>query len=143
MSRVKAIVTYKREPITLSLCHPSTHDHNSLPNGFLFSPLLLPSKSLNHSLLAPSMDSDKDNLMHGGPESQFGGSFICHTANRINSRGYWLGENPLAFSVPLFLIQVFIIFIFTRFSHVILKPFGQPSFVSQILVSLFFYHFLS
>ncbi|CAI8596935.1 unnamed protein product [Vicia faba] len=79
------------------------------------------------------MDSNKDNHMNDGTESQFGGSFICHTANRINSRGYWLGENPLAFSVPLFLIQVFIIFIFTRFSHLILKPFGQPSFVSQIL----------
>ncbi|KAI5408489.1 hypothetical protein KIW84_054365, partial [Lathyrus oleraceus] len=137
MFRVKAIVTYKREPITLSLCHPSTHDHHSLPNGFLFFPLFLPSKSLNHSLLVPSMDSDKDNPMPDGTESQFGGSFVCHAVNRINSRGYWFGENPLAFAVPLFLIQVFIIFIFTRFSYLILKPFGQPSFVSQILVSFF------
>jgi len=71
-----------------------------------------------------------------GTESQFGGSFICHTVNHINSRGYWLGENPLAFSVPLFLIQVFLMFIFTQLSYLILRPFGQSCFVSQILVSL-------
>lgn len=142
--QMKAMVTYKREPITVSLhlIHPTSQF--SSPNGFcvIFHSLpSFPSKSLNHTLfLAPSMmELGQDNLISNsapdGTESQFGGSFVCHTVNHINSRGYWFGDNPLEFSVPLFMIQIFLMFIFTRFSCLILKPFGQPSFVSNILVS--------
>ncbi|KAJ1381266.1 hypothetical protein SESBI_45297, partial [Sesbania bispinosa] len=95
--------------------------------------------SLNHSYAAPSMEAGQDkliqNALHVATEShpQFGGSFICHTINHINSRGRWLGDDPLDFSVPLFLLQLFLMFIFTRLIYLILKPFGQPSFVSHIL----------
>jgi len=65
------------------------------------------------------------------------GSFICHsTVNQINSKGIWFGDDPLAYYLPVFLLQVFLMFIFSRFIHLILNPSGQPSFVSQIIVSM-------
>ncbi|KAK7289904.1 hypothetical protein RIF29_03931 [Crotalaria pallida] len=64
---------------------------------------------------------------------QFGESFICQSIHKINSRGIFSGDDPLAFSLPLFLLQLFLMFIFTRLIYLILKPFGQPFFVSQIL----------
>ncbi|KAJ8768749.1 hypothetical protein K2173_023653 [Erythroxylum novogranatense] len=62
--------------------------------------------------------------------------FLCHGVGRINSRGLWLGDDPLSFSFPLLLLQLSLISIFTRFIYVLLKPFGQPSIVSQILGGL-------
>ncbi|KAH1159711.1 hypothetical protein AAZX31_11G188800 [Glycine max] len=65
------------------------------------------------------------------------GSFICHsTVNQINSKGIWFGDDPLAYYLPVFLLQVFLMFIFSRFIHLILNPSGQPSFVSQIIGGL-------
>lgn len=62
-------------------------------------------------------------------------SYICHAIDHINSSGLWFGDDPLAFSVPLLLLQLSLISIFTRSISFLLKPFGQPSIVSQILVS--------
>ncbi|KAG5124821.1 hypothetical protein JHK82_031558 [Glycine max] len=51
------------------------------------------------------------------------GSFICHsTVNQINSKGIWFGDDPLAYYLPVFLLQVFLMFIFSRFIHLILNP---------------------
>ncbi|XP_065880600.1 cation/H(+) antiporter 15-like [Euphorbia lathyris] len=62
-----------------------------------------------------------------------GSAFVCEVVGRVNSKGIWLGDDPLSFSVPLLLLQLSIISIFTRFIYVFLKPFGQPSIVSQII----------
>ncbi|TKY47214.1 Cation/H(+) antiporter 15 [Spatholobus suberectus] len=86
------------------------------------------------------MEVGQDNLIHNvmhvetKVDTSFGRPFICHnTINQINSKGIWFGDDPLAYSLPLFLFQLFLMFIFTRFIYLILKPFCQPSFVSQIL----------
>ncbi|RDX74224.1 Cation/H(+) antiporter 15, partial [Mucuna pruriens] len=95
--------------------------------------------SRNHSHVAPSMEVGQDNLfqnvMHVGTEVDwFGRTFICHsTINQINSRGIWFGDEPIEYSLPLFLLQLFLMFIFTHLIYLILKPFGQSSFVSHIL----------
>ncbi|XP_027337486.1 cation/H(+) antiporter 15-like [Abrus precatorius] len=80
--------------------------------------------NLNHNVMHVATDQ---------PDMQFEGSFICETVERINSNGLWFGDDPLAYSVPLFLLQLLLMFIFTHFISLVLKPFGQPSFVSQIL----------
>lgn len=54
-------------------------------------------------------------------------SYICHALDHINSSGLWFGDDPLAFSVPLLLLQLSLISIFTRSIYFLLKPFGQPS----------------
>ncbi|XP_062086692.1 cation/H(+) antiporter 15-like [Humulus lupulus] len=60
-------------------------------------------------------------------------SYICHLVDQINSGGIWFGDDPLAFSVPLLLLQLSLVSIFTRSIYFVLKPFGQPLIVSQIL----------
>ncbi|XP_057487720.1 cation/H(+) antiporter 15-like [Actinidia eriantha] len=61
-------------------------------------------------------------------------SYVCRNVFEINSRGIWLGDNPLDYSLPSLMLQLSLISIITRFVYVALKPFGQPSIVSQILV---------
>ncbi|GFZ19939.1 cation/hydrogen exchanger 14 [Actinidia rufa] len=60
-------------------------------------------------------------------------SYVCRNVFEINSRGIWLGDNPLDYSLPSLMLQLSLISIITRFVYVALKPFGQPSIVSQIL----------
>ncbi|XP_059659847.1 cation/H(+) antiporter 15-like [Cornus florida] len=60
-------------------------------------------------------------------------TYACDYMNKINSRGMWLGDNPLDFSLPCLLLQLSLISIITRSIYIILKPFGQPLIVSQIL----------
>lgn len=62
-----------------------------------------------------------------------GGSRTCHNMNMISSRGIWVGDDPFVFSFPLLLLQLSLISIITRSIYLILKPFGQPLIVSQIL----------
>uniref|UniRef100_A0A7N0THH4 Cation/H+ exchanger domain-containing protein n=1 Tax=Kalanchoe fedtschenkoi TaxID=63787 RepID=A0A7N0THH4_KALFE len=59
--------------------------------------------------------------------------FVCHSVDQINSKGIFYGDDPLIFSLPLLLMQLSLISIITRIAYAILKPFGQPMIVSQIL----------
>lgn len=63
-------------------------------------------------------------------------SYLCHFVNQINSRGVLSHDDPLSYSVPLLLLQLSLISIITRVVQFLLKPFGQPFIVSQIIVSL-------
>lgn len=71
---------------------------------------------------------------HGG-EDGIEVTYTCQLVSAINSRGFWFGDDPFAFSVPLLLLQLSLISLFTRSVHHLLKRFSQPSIVSQILVS--------
>ncbi|KAJ7964272.1 Cation/H(+) antiporter 15 [Quillaja saponaria] len=85
------------------------------------------------------METGEDKLiqetLHAGmgESMDIGDSYVCHVVHQINSRGLWFGDDPLTFSFPLLLLQLFLISISTRSIYIILKPFGQPSIVSQIL----------
>ncbi|XP_017435326.1 cation/H(+) antiporter 15 isoform X2 [Vigna angularis] len=83
------------------------------------------------------MEVGKENLIRSTlsvATNSLGEPFICHsTANQISSKGIWFGDDPLLYSLPIFLLQLFLMFIFTHFFYIILKPFGQPAVVSQIL----------
>ncbi|KAL2899335.1 Cation/H(+) antiporter 15 [Bienertia sinuspersici] len=59
--------------------------------------------------------------------------YICHSMGRTGSRGIFFGDDPIRFTIPGLLLQLSLITLFTRVSHLLLKPFGQPSIVSQIL----------
>ncbi|KAG7946703.1 hypothetical protein I3843_14G054800 [Carya illinoinensis] len=79
-----------------------------------------------------------DKLVHAeairvGGQGKVGVPYICNTMGQINSRGLWYGDNPLDFHVPLLLLQLSLISIFYRTLYFLLKPFGQPSIVSQII----------
>ncbi|KAF2292193.1 hypothetical protein P3X46_022173 [Hevea brasiliensis] len=80
-----------------------------------------------------SVQSQEQLKINLGKELGFGASFVCEAVGHIHSRGLWIGDDPLSFSVPLLLLQLSLISIFTRSIYIFLKPFGQPSIVSQIL----------
>ncbi|XP_042489165.1 cation/H(+) antiporter 15-like [Macadamia integrifolia] len=58
---------------------------------------------------------------------------VCYSPNMITTSGIWQGDNPLDFSLPLFILQLTIIVIVTRFLVFILKPLRQPRVVSEII----------
>ncbi|KAI9118427.1 hypothetical protein K1719_010759 [Acacia pycnantha] len=67
---------------------------------------------------------------------KFEDSFTCHPFNLFNSKGFFLGDDPLNFSVPLILLQLTLMSLFTGFFIFLLKPLGQPYIISQILGGL-------
>ncbi|KAI3991533.1 hypothetical protein MKX01_017152 [Papaver californicum] len=58
---------------------------------------------------------------------------VCYEANKITQSGVWKGDNPLDYAVPLFILQLGLVVVMTRLVEFILKPFGQPRVVSNII----------
>lgn len=65
-----------------------------------------------------------------------GNTQICYTKNLTRSNGLWRAENPLATSLPLFVLQLSLIILIIRIVMLILKPLRQPRIVAEILVSI-------
>lgn len=67
----------------------------------------------------------------------------CHAETIYRFNGVWEGPDPLTPIVPLFLVQITLSILATRLCVLALKPFNQPPFVAEILVSIhFFFLFL-
>ncbi|KAF8397180.1 hypothetical protein HHK36_016087 [Tetracentron sinense] len=93
--------------------------------------------------LAPAMEAKRESLVQDAVNIVIGhrrhtgnNTYVCHFSGRINSSGIWYGDDPLAFSAPLLMVQLSLISIITRAIYFLLKPFGQPMIVSQILGGL-------
>ncbi len=110
--------------LSLCLVHPSL---NSLPYS------LKPFSTINSSLM--QVQSGKWAQTSWFETMSKVDSTICDIVGHINSKGLWFGDDPLKFSLPLLLLQLSLISIFTHSLHALLKPFGLPSIVSQIVVS--------
>ncbi|KAI4324194.1 hypothetical protein L6164_023751 [Bauhinia variegata] len=61
---------------------------------------------------------------------------ICYNPTKITTNGIWQGENPLEYSLPLFLLQLILVVAATRLFVFILRPFHQPRVVAEILGGL-------
>jgi len=62
---------------------------------------------------------------------------VCYAATMITSEGFWQKENPLNYSLPLFLLQLLLVVVATRLFVYILKPIRQPRVISELMVSPF------
>ncbi|KAL2347227.1 hypothetical protein Fmac_001227 [Flemingia macrophylla] len=51
----------------------------------------------------------------------------------ITTNGVWQGDNPLDYSLPLFILQLALVVLATRIFVFILKPFRQPRVIAEIL----------
>jgi len=65
---------------------------------------------------------------------------VCYAPTMITTNGVWQGDNPLDYSLPLFILQLTLVVIATRLFVFILKPFRQPRVIAEVLVSLFLQH---
>ncbi|XP_027338116.1 cation/H(+) antiporter 15-like [Abrus precatorius] len=63
-------------------------------------------------------------------------SIICYTPTMTTTNGLWQGDNPLDYSLPLFILQLTLVVSATRFFVFILKPFHQPRVISEIMGGL-------
>ncbi|CAL9754243.1 unnamed protein product [Musa acuminata subsp. burmannicoides] len=61
---------------------------------------------------------------------------LCYPTSSTTNFGIWKGENPLDYTIPLFILQLLIIVMTSRVVAVLLHPFGQPRYVSEILGGL-------
>jgi Kef-type K+ transport system membrane component KefB len=61
---------------------------------------------------------------------------VCYSPMMIATNGIWQGVNPLEFSLPLFILQVAVIVITTRFLVLLLRPFRQPRVIAEILAGI-------
>ncbi|GKV21617.1 hypothetical protein SLEP1_g31578 [Rubroshorea leprosula] len=60
-------------------------------------------------------------------------TIVCYAPTMITTNGVWQGDNPLDFSLPLFILQLTLVVIVTRILVFTLKPFRQPRVISEIL----------
>ncbi|XP_077210717.1 cation/H(+) antiporter 15-like [Tasmannia lanceolata] len=58
---------------------------------------------------------------------------VCYSLNMIVSDGIWHGDNPMNYALPLFIVQLTLIFLTTRTLVFILKPLRQPRVIGEIL----------
>lgn len=69
------------------------------------------------------------------PQNASQDTIICYAPLMITTHGIWQGDNPLDYSLPLFLLQLILVVVTTRVLVFLLKPFRQPRVISEILVS--------
>ncbi|KAG6605320.1 Cation/H(+) antiporter 15, partial [Cucurbita argyrosperma subsp. argyrosperma] len=58
---------------------------------------------------------------------------VCYAPRMITTNGVWQGDNPLEYSLPLFILQLTMVVMMTRALVFLLKPFRQPRVISEIL----------
>ncbi|KAH7833856.1 hypothetical protein Vadar_010480 [Vaccinium darrowii] len=58
---------------------------------------------------------------------------VCYAPTLITTNGIWQGDNPLNYSLPLFILQLTLVVVTTRILVFILKPLRQPRVISEIL----------
>ncbi|XP_026664572.2 cation/H(+) antiporter 15 [Phoenix dactylifera] len=61
------------------------------------------------------------------------GGVVCYSPTLITTNGIWQGNNPLEYSLPLFIIQVILVVVTTRVLVLLLKPLHQPRVVAEII----------
>ncbi|CAH9137436.1 unnamed protein product [Cuscuta epithymum] len=60
-------------------------------------------------------------------------TIVCYAPTMITTHGIWQGDNPLDYSLPLFILQLTLVVVTTRLLVFILKPFRQPRVIAEIL----------
>ncbi|KAL0842779.1 hypothetical protein Bca101_016024 [Brassica carinata] len=67
----------------------------------------------------------------------YGGvDWICETWIGASSMGIAHGENPIKFALPLLLLQISVVSLFSMFFQFLLRPFGKFEFLTQILAGI-------
>ncbi|CAL5418196.1 unnamed protein product [Camellia sinensis] len=61
---------------------------------------------------------------------------VCYTTGMMTTNGILMNENPMYFSLPLFLFQMMLIVLTTRLLVFVLKPFHQPRVFCELIAGL-------
>lgn len=63
----------------------------------------------------------------------------CPPPMKATSNGAFQHENPLDYALPLLILQICLVVVFTRFIAFILKPLRQPRVIAEVIVSFLFF----
>ena len=55
----------------------------------------------------------------------------------IYSKGIWFGEDPTERVFSIVMLQIILMFLFSRLRYFVLRPLKQPRFICNLLVSIF------
>ncbi|KAF8387577.1 hypothetical protein HHK36_026231 [Tetracentron sinense] len=58
---------------------------------------------------------------------------VCPAPMKATSNGSWQGDNPLDYALPLAILQICLVVVFTRVLAFILKPLRQPRVIAEII----------
>ncbi|XP_068659679.1 cation/H(+) antiporter 19-like [Aristolochia californica] len=58
---------------------------------------------------------------------------VCPAPMKATSNGSWQGDNPLDYALPLAIVQICLVVIFTRTLAFLLKPLRQPRVIAEII----------
>ncbi|XAR72588.1 hypothetical protein NMG60_11019282 [Bertholletia excelsa] len=61
---------------------------------------------------------------------------VCYPSNMVTTHGIWLQENPLHYSLPLFLVQTIMITVATRILMLLHKPLNMPRIFNELTAGI-------
>lgn len=76
-----------------------------------------------------------DEIVVTSSENKTEDTIVCYAPMMITTNGIWQGDNPLDYSLPLFILQLTLVVVITRLLVYVLKPIRQPRVIAEILVS--------
>ncbi|KAG5592948.1 hypothetical protein H5410_043462 [Solanum commersonii] len=74
-----------------------------------------------------------EEIIIANAEDKIYDSIVCYAPTMITTSGIWQGDNPLDYSLPLFIVQLTFVVVITRLLVFILKPLRQPRVIAEIL----------
>ncbi|KAH0645898.1 hypothetical protein KY284_033782 [Solanum tuberosum] len=74
-----------------------------------------------------------EEIIIANAEDKIYDSIVCYAPTMITTSGIWQGDNPLDYSLPLFIVQLTLVVFITRLLVFILKPIRQPRVIAEIL----------
>lgn len=80
--------------------------------------------------MAKQASPNVTNITTNGSDS----SIVCYAPTMITTNGIWQGDNPLDYSLPLFILQLTLVVVTTRLLVLIFKPFRLPRVIAEIMV---------
>lgn len=64
-----------------------------------------------------------------------GNETVCYSGTMLTSNGIFAHEDPLTYSLPIFVFQLVIITLTCRLFMLLLKPLNQPRVMAEFIVS--------
>lgn len=66
----------------------------------------------------------------------------CPAPMKATSNGAFQHENPLDYALPLLIVQIILVVLFTRFLAFVCKPLRQPRVIAEVIVGFLFLNYL-
>lgn len=63
-----------------------------------------------------------------------GDQMVCQYVHMIDSAGFWYGDDPMSYTIPVLSAEISVIFIISGLTHLLMRPLRLPKIIVQIIV---------